>query len=195
VKVLLARLEHMLLNVEERMTIKRTYVVKAVDKDGIISWRPIGNPAYPDRMFLYIWQSFFVIYINSFISKSQHAYRPGQGVLTAIKEIKSIIEDSNYKYINEFDLKGAFPSVAITPTCQSLAACGLPSQISDFIMLLSIKTVEVVDRCKQRLPEYKFDRQEKLSRGMIYSAMQNGNLNPYIEAARRQSLIKAKWTR
>jgi hypothetical protein len=192
VKALLARLDTLLLNVEERISIKRTYAVKSIDNEGnVTKWRPIGNPDYPDRMYLYIWQSFFVIYVNSFISPSQHAYRPGKGVATALKELKTIIENKDFQNIYEFDLKGAFPSVSIKATTEALTSSGFPTQLGEFLLNMSSKTIEMVDRKQQKMPEDKFDRQEKLHRGMIGGF---DSLNPQIEAAKKASLIGTYWT-
>lgn len=44
---------------------------------------------------------------------------------------------------------------------------GLPQDIADFIMLMSIKTVEQVNKAKQKLPEPKFERQEKIQSSML----------------------------
>lgn len=192
VKNLLRRLDEMLFEMTETLSIKRTYAVKSMDSEGkITNWRPIGNPDYPDRMYLYIWQSFFVIYVNSFISEHQHAYRPGQGVATALKEVKEIIENPDYTDIHEFDLKGAFPSVAIKPTCEALTACGFPIQLGNFLLNLSSKTIEMVDRSKQKLPEEKFDRQENIHRGLIGGF---DELNPLIKEAKEESLKETFWT-
>lgn len=192
IKVLLKRLDNMLLNMEERISIKRTYAVKAVDSEGkVTKWRPIGNPGYADRMYLYIWQSFFVIYVNSFISKSQHAYRPGQGVATALKDLKTLIEDESFTEIHEFDLKGAFPSVSIPETCDALKASGFPIQLGDFLLNLSSKTIEMIDRSRQKLPEEKFDRQENIHRGILGGY---DELNPAIKMAKYASTIGTYWT-
>jgi hypothetical protein len=192
VKALLAKLDRMLLNMEERISIKRTYAVKAVDEAGnVTKWRPIGNPDYADRMYLYIWQSFFVMYVNAFIDKDQHAYRPGQGVATALKAVKSLIDDPAYTDIHEFDLQGAFPSVSIRSTCEALTANGFPIQLGNFLFNLSSKTIEMVDRSRQKLPEDKFDRQENLHRGIIGGY---DELNPAIKAAKEASLVGAYWT-
>lgn len=142
VKKLLEGLNNMLLDLPTSLKIKRQYEIKQLP-DGNHTWRPVGNPAYVDRMFLYIWQCFLVIYLNRYISQSQHAYRPGKGVPTALSEVQECLE--TFPYVWEFDLKGAFPSLVIPKTCDALASIGVPESISDYIMMMSIHTIEEVN--------------------------------------------------
>jgi hypothetical protein len=191
VKAMLSRLDHMIENLEDKIRITRKYVVK----DPVAgTWRPIGSPALADRMYLYIWQSFFVMYVNSYINEHQHAYRPGKGVATAIEDISKLLKDKSYKYIYEFDLKGAFPSVSIETTTSALNHFGMPKNLTDYLLMMSVKTVEVVNRLTQKMPEHKFDRQDKLEAGMIYSNQADFNLNPFLAAARAHSVKDANWS-
>lgn len=134
--------------------------------DGTKSWRPIGAPAYPDRMLLYLLQSFVVMFAAGYISDRQHAYLPGRGVVSATDELSRLLEDPQYRYVREFDLKGAFPSVNIYPAIALLKEIGFPPAFADYILNMSITTVERVDlappKKKGKLPEPKFDRQVKV---------------------------------
>jgi hypothetical protein len=160
VQKLLSMLKEKITTMDKSSFIIRTYADK-VKPDGSITYRPVGSPAYVDRMFLYLWQCFFVMFFTTYISKSQHAYRPKAGVMTATKELGETLKDSKWKHIWEFDLKGAFPSTHIPNTCFELTRRGLPHHISSFIEGLSLSTIERVDLSIQgrMLPEPKFDTQ------------------------------------
>jgi hypothetical protein len=165
VKLLLRRLDSYIFNLQEQMHIVRNYASK-VKPDGSKTYRPIGNPGYADRMYLYLWQSFFVMFFYKHISMSQHAYIPGRGVATALSELSTLLRTSKYKFVYEFDLKGAFPSVIIPKACLSFETLGLPHAIASYIMTMSLKTIERVDLSPpdqyRLLDEPKFDRQASL---------------------------------
>lgn len=158
-KGLLFKLAAKIDTLDNSISIVRTYVTKMLP-DGQKSYRPIGNPAYHDRMFLYLWQSFFSVFLYHFISKSQHAYRRGFGTLTAWQELKSKIHD--YPFIWEYDLKGAFPSTSIDYVFDRLHELGLPGEIADFLQDMSLNVVPELDRSQQLLDEPKIDAQEHL---------------------------------
>lgn len=175
VKILLNSLNNMLKEMPTNLKIKRQYEPKHLP-DGGTTWRPVGNPAYVDRMFLYIWQCFLVIYLNRYIDQSQHAYRPGKGVPTALAEVQESLE--KFPYVWEFDLKGAFPSLVIPKTCDALASVGVPESISDYIMMMSIHTIEEVNlkeardrglnsRLGRPLDESKYIRQNNIRSGPL----------------------------
>lgn len=165
VKILLKRLDDSIQGLKDHLFIVRQYEDK-MKSDGTLTHRPVGAPAYVDRMYMYIWQCFMVMYISAFVNQSQHAYRPGKGVVTALAELKTLLSDPKYKYAWEFDLKGAFPSVNINWTMSEMKALGLPAPIADYLLAMSIVTVERVDLLpedqKGLLPEPKFDRQVEL---------------------------------
>lgn len=167
VKLLLRRLQDNIVGLKDQLDIVRQYEDK-VKADGTVTYRPVGNPAYVDRMYMYLWQSFMVMYVGNYISKSQHGFLPGRGVLTAVKELKTLMLDAEYKYAWEFDLKGAFPSVNILWTMNTLRELGCPAPICEYLKAMSIKTVERVDLLpedqKGLLPEPKFERQLELEK-------------------------------
>jgi hypothetical protein len=82
VKLILQSLDKQIQDFDPRLTLKRDYANK-VKPDGTITYRPIGNPKYHNRMFLYLLQSFMVTYMSSFIGKYQHGFMPARGTLTA----------------------------------------------------------------------------------------------------------------
>lgn len=122
--------------------------------------RPLGAPDKPARMFLYIWQCFFTIYLHTYIGKYQHGFRPGKGVQTAWSMAKDYL---HYPFIWEFDLKNAFPNVSIPYVTQRLRKLGCPPVITYYITDLHLQTVEHVNRDTQLLEEPKFDHIEKHS--------------------------------
>lgn len=128
VKTILTELNEKIDSLSTKLNIKRRYEYKM--KNGVpVDLRPIGSPSYADRMYLYLWQCFIVMMFSEYISKHQHAYRPGKGVVTALADVKDHLMDKGYKYIWEFDLKGAFPSVFIPKAMESLASLGVPGPI------------------------------------------------------------------
>lgn len=128
VKTILQELDEKIDSLSTKLNIKRRYEYKM--KDGVpVDLRPIGSPSYADRMYLYLWQCFIVMMFSEYISKHQHAYRPGRGVVTALADVKDHLMDEGYKYVWEFDLKGAFPSVFIPKAMESLESLGVPGPI------------------------------------------------------------------
>lgn len=142
-----------------------SFIIRHYVPKGETSWRPIGSPSYPDRMFLYLWQCFFVMFFTTYISSSQHAYRPGQGVNTALADLEKHLADPKWEYVWEFDLKGAFPSTHVVNTCFELARRGVPHQIASLIQSNGLSTIERVDLAlmPRMLEEPKFDIQAVLT--------------------------------
>lgn len=157
------RVRAKILNLDTTTVITQTYVPK-VRADGTSTWRPIGSPSYEDRMFSFIWQGMLVQYLAAYIGKSQHAYLPGRGVLTAWSQIAKLCKE--YGFVYEFDLKGAFPSVSIPYATRRLTELGCPEGISNFLFELSSRALPTLDRSKQRLEEPKIDRQEELAQSI-----------------------------
>jgi len=166
IKLMLTRLDDTIQGLRKQLVIIRQYEDK-VKADGSLTYRPVGSPAYVDRMYLYIWQCFVIMYCGGFINKSQHAYRPKQGVKTALAELKSVLSDNKYKFAWEFDLKGAFDSVNVLWTMNNLNLLGMPKGITEYIKEMSVATVVRVDLLpedqKGLLPEPKFEKQELLA--------------------------------
>jgi len=160
VRRILAVLNSKITDLSSDSFVVRSYVDK-VKPDGTISWRPVGAPSFPDRMFLYLWQCFFVMFFTTYVSESQHAYFPKRGTGTATRELAKELSDPKWKFIWEFDLKGAFPSVHVPNTCKEMWDRGLPIHISEFLEKMSLSTIERVDLSVvgRKLPEEKFDSQ------------------------------------
>lgn len=157
---MLRALDSRIQNLDVTAFIVRHYVPK-----GEAGWRPIGSPSYPDRMFLYMWQCFFVMFLGSYIDSSQHAYVPGRGTTTALADVALHLQDPKWKYIWEFDLKGAFPSVNTVNTSLELVKRGLPPHIGSLIKYMALSTIERVDLAmmERKLVESKFDIQAVLT--------------------------------
>lgn len=160
VLLLMRELDGLLLGLPTTLLIKRRYEPK-IKPDGTKTWRPIGNPKYPVRMFFYCWQCFLVIFTHRYVGKYQFAYRPGIGVPDALPVVERLLKSA--KFVYEFDLKGAFPSVNIVATCKALQSIGVPQTITDYLMNQSTTTIERVDLRPldqdQYLDEPKFDHQ------------------------------------
>lgn len=155
----LGYLNTMIQNLDVTSFIVRHYVPK-----GEKGHRPIGSPSFPDRMFLYLWQCFFVMFFTAYISPHQHAYMPGKGTLTALSDIAEQISNPKWTNIWEFDLQGAFPSVRVSETCDELARRGVPHHIASLIKYMGLSTIERVDLSVmgRLLEEPKFDVQSVL---------------------------------
>lgn len=176
IKKILNQLDDKILELPTELSIKRGYVDKP-KPDGTKTFRPIGSPSYADRMFLYLWQCFIVMFLCKYISPNQHAYRPGSGVTSALAGLKKLLIDLDYKYVWEFDLKGAFPSVYVPEVMKSLREVGMPYEIVDWLEESSLATVEEVDLKRARdkglalhgkpFPEPKFVRQNNIRSGPL----------------------------
>jgi hypothetical protein len=143
-------------NLSTSLLVSREYAHK-VKPDGTETFRPLGSPHKAHRMYLYIWQCFFVLFLYSYIGKYQHGFLPGRGVTSAWERVKRIIKLPN---VWEFDLKGAFPSVNVVHACRRLTALGTPHPISNFVRRLNLETIERIVRPLQELPEVKTNLQE-----------------------------------
>lgn len=167
VKRILTELDRTIRSVRTQLKIVRDYVEK-VKPDGSKTYRPIGSPSFPDRMYTYLFQSFVVMFTENYVSKGQHAYFPGRGVPTAVRNLRLFLEDeqSKYRYVWEFDLKGAFPSIVIPEAARVFKLIGIPGPLVDVFEAISLRSVERVDLSPpgrhRLLEEPKFDRQEHL---------------------------------
>lgn len=168
VKMMLTQLDTTIWSVRTALKIVRDYVEK-VKPSGEVTYRPIGAPSYVDRMYTYLFQSFVVMYSEAFVSKSQHAYFPKRGVVTAVQELKTLLADNNqrYPYVWEFDLKGAFPSVVIPEAMKVLRDMNIPGPLVEVFERICVTSVERVDKAPHEryrlLEEPKFDKQELLA--------------------------------
>lgn len=165
VKGIITRLNRDINDMATQLFISRDYVPK-VKPDGSKSWRPVGVPSYPHRMYTYLLQSFIVMFVKGWISPSQHGFLPGRGVNTATAELTSLLEDPKFKYAFEFDLKGAFPSLIIPQVTKILKEIGFPPALADLLEKMSLRSVERVDLApedkKGVIPEPKFERQRAI---------------------------------
>lgn len=167
IKQILSNLDKIINDLPTEMLIIRNYVEKT-KPDGTKTYRPIGNPSYEARMFFYMWQCLLVMFSYGYVSKSQHAYFPKRGVITALKELNDRLQTEGLKSMWEFDLKGAFPSIKVNKaTALFVKDMGMPKEIADYIEAVAVNTVERVDLSPhgRLLPELKFDKQIALLSG------------------------------
>lgn len=142
--------------------------------DGSKTFRPIGSPAYVDRMYTFLLQSFLVMYFAHYIGDSQHGFLPGRGTLTAWKAIANNLKEP---FIYEWDLKGAFPSVSLPHMRDRLTELGMPAQIAQLLFDIGVGAMPKLDRDKQELDEPKIDRQIDLANSLPESVV------PLVSAA------------
>lgn len=126
-------LNHKIETLDPRLDITRNYVEK-VKPDGTKTWRPIGAPDWPDRMYLYLLSSFVTIFVQDYIGKYQHAFQPGKGVASALADLSDM---KGYSYIYEFDLKQFFPGLNISFASYVLTKLGMPKVVTDFLYFVS----------------------------------------------------------
>lgn len=110
------------------MKFKRVYIPKGE------TYRPLGVPTLPWRVYLHMWTNILHLYLGNLIPESQHGFQPGKGTLTAWKEILAKV--INKQNIYEFDLKQFFPSVDIGQIHRQLMWAGVPYDICRWLYQL-----------------------------------------------------------
>lgn len=86
--------------------------------------RPLGVPTAPWRVVLHMWNGFLVMFVEEELKKFNHAYTPGVGTMSCLKEWVNEVLPS--KYVFEFDLKGFFNNVSIHLVMDLLKEMGMP---------------------------------------------------------------------
>jgi len=91
--------------------------------------RPLGVPTAPWRVILHMWNGFLVLFLQEEIKKYNHAYLPGSGTNTALKDWVNLVLSA--KNVYEFDLKGFFNNVPLPLIKKLLKRRGMPSEALD----------------------------------------------------------------
>lgn len=155
VHYLMSNLEKKLRNPGFALSIHRIYAEKGD------TFRPVGNPRRVDRMYLFIWQCFLMMFVRNYIGDYQHGFLPGLGTSTAWEAVTNKLDRKN---IYEFDLKGAFPSVSISYAFSRLVDLGLPESIGSLLFEQNLVTVEhLEDLTSAKVPEPKMIHQRMLA--------------------------------
>lgn len=73
----LMEIKKLVLEGSSALDYKRVYIPKGE------TWRPLGVPTIPWRVYLHMWNNIFSIYLEKLLPEDQHGFRPGRGTLTA----------------------------------------------------------------------------------------------------------------
>jgi len=85
--------------------------------------RPLGVPTAPWRVILHMWNNFLVMFLQTTLKRFNHAYMPGRGTNTALRDWVMKVLDA--KYVYEFDIKGFFNNVSIHGVIEDLRQRGM----------------------------------------------------------------------
>jgi len=136
----------------------RTYIPKGQ------SWRPLGVPAPAWRVYLHMYNNCLVQWRLVTEKGNQHAYLPGRGVLTAWRDLTSLLKEPN---IFEADYEGFFNNVKHAALEHVMyGKLKMPFHEVEFNMLLNQSLVKL----------QKFDRIEEKDR--TYTLLKDGTPNP-----------------
>lgn len=102
--------------------------------------RPLGVPTAPWRVVLHLWNGFLTLFLEAELKKFNHAYMPGVGTKTALKDwVERVL---SAKYVYEFDIKGFFNNVSIPKVIQMLKARGMTDDMRDHLSVILQKAPE-----------------------------------------------------
>jgi len=103
--------------------------------------RPLGVPSVPWRIYLHMYNNLLTQWRLVTESKSQHAYLPGRGTMTAWNELVKLLDSPN---IYEADYTGFFDNISHNGLRYVLTTrLGIPSNELEFIMRLNSSVVKL----------------------------------------------------
>lgn len=124
---------------------KRVYIPKgtAPGTTTATSWRPLGVPTLPWRVYLHMHNNIMSIYLENLLPDSQHGFRPKKGTLTAWRDVlENVVNKQN---IWEFDLKQFFDTVDLVALKQQMQRYEFPWSMS--------QQFYKIHQCHPTLPE------------------------------------------
>lgn len=136
VKKDLKRISRIIREEKDDLIYNRVYIPK---KD---THRPLGVPRLDWRVVMHMHAKWLTLFLAKEVSWFNHAYQPGKGTKSAIKDLVEKVLPA--KYIYEFDLKQFFPSVDVEEVTSKLISLGVPKSYSYWL--------ENVNRCSPKLP-------------------------------------------
>lgn len=155
---------------------KRVYIPKGE------TWRPLGVPTHPWRIYLQLINNFLYIYLEDYFLKSQHGFIPGRGTLTAWREVFTKVP--KYKFVYEFDLKKCFDLIDTRVIADILMRLGVPSVLAYHLEEINTSQPDLPE--DRKLDESKADKvkyyqklKEESYHYSYHDDMVNGYWNQY----------------
>jgi hypothetical protein len=106
-------------NLEHRVTVKRFYLDKGIEREGKATgkFRPIGAPNLSAKMLFKGIEIILREVLEPKIGKYQHGFMRRRGTQTASMELLRSLRSNKALRVSEFDLKSFFNKVNVIRTC------------------------------------------------------------------------------